>query len=585
MLASAPYGVRVDFNLPAQMRDGTVLRANVYRPDDGGSGTYPVLLTRLPYGKDLPSGSNVLDPVQAALRGYVVVVQDVRGTFNSGGEWLPLAHESADGADTVAWAASLPGANGIVGMYGASYYGFTQWAAAKERPAALRAMAPMITWDEPDDGVMSRDGVLELGLQAAWNLQTGFDQLARRHRGNLPALGAAYRTLVREMDALPVAGYAELPLEGFGPLARADMAEPMDYYVARLHERAAAETATVSSAYEHVNMPVLHIGGWYDVFLNGTLRNFNGMRQRGNPHQRLLIGPWTHGNVGHVLGDLDFGFGASGVLMDLQIDLMRYQLQFFDRWLKDERNGFDATAPVKYFLMGSNQWKSANTWPPEEAGERKWYLSSGGHANSAHGDGVLSPELPENDESDTYVYDPANPVPTIGGATLMHPLFRAGPRDQRPIESRTDVLVYTSAPLNSLLEVAGPVRVDLFVATDAPDTDFVARLVDVYPDGAAVNITDGIVRMRFREGRWTTAAPLVPGYVYGISIDLWATGIVFLTGHRLRVDITSSNFPRWERNLNMGEDNLRATEMRRAHQTILHDREHPSCLVLSVIPK
>lgn len=585
MLAQAPYGVRVDFNVPATMRDGTVLRANVYRPDDGGAGSYPVLLTRLPYGKDLPSGSNVLDPVQAARRGYIVVVQDVRGTFTSGGDWQPLANEDGDGADTVAWAAKLPGANGTVGMYGASYYGFTQWAAAKAQPAALRAMAPMIAWDEPHDGVISRGGVMELGLQASWNLQMGFDQLARRHRGDLRALGPAYYTLVREMNRLPAAGYAELPLANFPPLVRAGVAEPMDYYVGRLHEPAVAEPARVTGAYEHLDVPVLHIGGWYDVFLNGTLRNFAGMRQHGHAHQRLLIGPWTHGNVSHVLGDLDFGFAASGAMMDLQIDLMSYQLQFFDRWLKDAQNGLDATPPVKYFVMGANVWKYASAWPPEGVIEQRWYLHSGGHANSVQGDGALTREQPGEEERDSYVYDPSAPVPTVGGATLMHPQFRAGPRDQRSVEARSDVLVFTSALLETPLEVTGPVRVELYVATNVPDTDFVARLVDVHPDGTAINVCDGITRMRYREGQWTEAAPLNAGAVYRISVDLWTTATVLLAGHRLRLDVTSSNFPRWERNLNTGRDNLRTTEMRTARQSIFHDRDHPSYVALSVMPQ
>lgn len=585
MLAQAPFGVRVEFNVPATMRDGTILRANVYRPDDGGAGTYPVLLTRLPYGKDLPSGSNVLDPVQAARRGYVVVVQDVRGTFASGGAWLPLANEMEDGVDTVAWAATLPGANGEVGTYGASYYGFTQWAAAKGRPAALRAMAPMIAWDDPDNGVMSRGGVMELGLQASWNLQTGFDQLSRRYRGDLPALGAAFYALNRELNSLPESGYAELPVAHFGPLARAGMAEPLDHYIERLHDREGAEPATVTSTYETLDVPVLHIGGWYDVFLNGTLRNFAGMRERGRAHQRLLIGPWTHGNVSHVLGELDFGFAASGALMDLQIDLMSYQLAFFDRWLKQVSNGSDAMPPVRYFLMGTNVWKSATAWPPEGLEQQRWYLHSGGHAATAQGDGTLSREQPGDEGADSFVYDPANPVPTIGGATLMHPLFRAGPRDQRSIESRPDVLVFTSPPLETPLEVTGPVSVELHVATDAPDTDFVARLVDVYPDGMAITVTDGITRMRHRAGRWTPAEPLRAGEPYRITVDLWATAIVFLPGHRLRLEVTSSSFPRWERNLNTGADNLRTTAMRPARQTILHDREHAAFLALSVLPQ
>lgn len=583
MLAQAPYGVRVEFNVPATMPDGTILRANVYRPDDGGAGTYPVLLTRLPYGKDLPLGSSVLDPVQAARRGYIVAVQDVRGTFASGGAWLPLANETEDGAPSVEWAASLPGANGIVGMYGASYYGFTQWAAAKGRPAALRAMAPMIAWDNPDNGVVSRGGVIELGLQTAWNLQTGFDQLARRHRGDMPALSAAFSTLVRELNGLPPAGYAELPVQHFGPLARAGVAEPLDYYFERVHDQRAMAPATVTPAYETLDVPVLHIGGWYDVFLSGTLRNFMGMRERGHRDQRLLIGPWTHGNFSHVLGEVDFGFAASGAMMDLKSDLMSYQLAFFDRWLKNVPNGSDRELPVKYFLMGANVWKSATTWPPEGATEQRWYLHSDGRANTAQGDGSLRPEPPENEPADTFHYDPANPMPTIGGATLMHPLFRAGPRDQRPIERRADVLVFTSRELDGPLQVAGPVRVELDVATDAPDTDFVARLVDVYPDGTAITVTDGITRMRYRGGRWAHTEPLRAGEVYHIVVDLWATAIVFLPGHRLRLDVTSSSFPRWERNLNTGADNLRTTEIRVARQAVYHDSEHASFLALPVL--
>lgn len=585
MLAQAPYGVRVTFNVPTTMRDGTVLRANIYRPDDGGTGTYPVLLTRLPYGKDLPGGSNVLDPVQAARRGYVVVVQDVRGTFTSEGAWLPLTNETDDGEDTVAWASTLPGANGTVGMYGASYYGFTQWAAAKRWPPALCAMAPMISWDEPDDGVVSRGGVLELGLQASWNLQTGFDQLARRHRGDVPALAAAFQRLAGEINGLPSSGYAELPIAHFGPLSRAGMAEPLDYSVERLHLPEAAEPATISTAYEKLDIPVLHIGGWYDVFLNGTLRNFTEMRAHGKERQQLLIGPWTHGNVSHVLGDVDFGFAASGGLMDLQFDLMSYQLRFFDRWLKDSANGLDAAPPVRYFLMGANVWKNSSVWPPEGVAEQRWYLHSQGHANSASGDGTLSTQRPGDEESDGFEYNPANPVPAIGGATLMHPLFRAGPRDQRSIEARSDVLVFTSEPLDTPLEVTGAVHVVLHVATDAPDTDFVARLVDVHADGTAITITDGITRMRYRAGRWERSDPLRSGESYRIEVDLWATAIVFLPGHQLRLDVTSSSFPRWERNLNTGADNLRTTEMRTARQTILHDREHPSYLALSVMPR
>ncbi|MGH2515570.1 MAG: CocE/NonD family hydrolase, partial [Ktedonobacterales bacterium] len=354
MVPRTQTAVRIDFDVPATMRDSTLLRANVYRPDDGGAGTYPVLLTRLPYGKDLPMGSNVLDPAQTARRGYIVAVQDVRGTFSSDGKWFPLLNEEPDGADAVAWAASLPGSNGNVGMYGASYFGFTQWAAAGERPTALKAMAPMIAWDHPDDGVASRGGVLELGLQGNWHLLTGLDQLARRHRGNPQAIGRSFFSLVGELNRLPEAGYAELPLASFGPLARLGLDEAVNYTIANGGDPTAAQPGSALHAYERADIPMLHIGGWYDVFLNGTLRNFASMRRLGRLGQRLLIGPWTHGNVSAVQGELDFGFAASGALVDLQFDLMTYQLTFFDRWLKELPNGWENGPAIKYFVMGAN---------------------------------------------------------------------------------------------------------------------------------------------------------------------------------------------------------------------------------------
>ena len=587
MMPQAPFGVRVEYDVPATMRDGTVLRANVYRPDDGGAGSYPVLLTRLPYGKDLPLGHSVLEPGQAARRGYVVVVQDARGTFTSDGEWFPLVHEGPDGADTVAWAATLPGSNGSVAMYGVSYFGHTQLAAAAQHPPALRALAPMMTWadaDDPTAGILTRNGVLELGAQGGWNLEMGLDQLVRRHRGDPETLGKAVYGLVREIDNLPRGGYAELPLDRFGPLARMDLEAPLYSSIHNRHDATYTQQARISNAYA-LGVPALHIGGWYDIFLNGTLRNFAAMRDNGGAAQYLLIGPWTHGNVNRAQGDLDFGFASSGALMDLRIDLMSQQLQFFDRWLKDAQNGFDTHPAVKYFVMGANIWKSSDTWPPAESEPQEWYLHSQGRANSAAGDGVLSRERPSDESADVYMYDPEQPVPTIGGATMLPSILRPGPRDQRSIEQRHDVLVYTSAPLDQPLEVVGPVSVMLYVASDAPDTDFVARLVDVYPDGSAITVTDGVMRMSHREGPDAVVPPLEPSQVYAIGVDLWSTGLMFLPGHRVRLDVTSSSFPRWERNLNTGENSATSTEMRMARQSVLHNAGHPSRVVLSAIAR
>lgn len=575
-------GVRAEFDAPSRMRDGVTLRANIYRPDDAAAGTYPVLLTRMPYGKDLLLGSSVLDPAQAARRGYIVVVQDVRGTFTSEGDWYPLRHEAEDGVDTVAWAAQLPGSNGAVGMYGASYFGQTQWAAASAGAAALRALAPMITWADGEEAAL-RDGVLEWGTQASWLLQQGLGQMVRRHRADPQALGRGIVAVTQAYDALARGGYDHLPLDQFPTLAALDLISPL---TATIQARDTGDFTGVPRGpqqYDRINLPMLHVGGWYDVFLKGTLKNFTEMRQRGVAGQHLVIGPWTHGRVDPLIGDVYFGVASSGALLDYQIDLQSLHLDFFDRWLAGRRPArFDGHPPVKYFLMGANVWKAAQTWPPEGFIERRWYLHSAGHANTATGDGALSLDGPQAEPADTYVYDPTNPTPTIGGATLMQSVYRAGPIDQSSVERRPDVLVYTSEPLVEPVEVTGQITVNLYVASDAPDTDFVARLVDVSPDGAAIPLADGVTRMRYRQGVDHAADPLNAGEVYPISIDLWATANVFLPGHRIRVDVTSSSFPRWERNLNTGYSNAATTETRAAHQTILHDAAHASHVALPV---
>lgn len=581
MMPEPQLGVKVDFDVPATMRDGVTLRANVYRPDDGGAATYPVLLTRLPYGKDLPLGSSSLDPAQAARRGYIVVVQDVRGTFTSEGAWYPFKYEVEDGEDTVAWAARLPGSNGVVGMYGASYFGQTQWLAA--HAPELRAIAPMITWANREESAL-RDGVIEWGVQASWLLQQGLGQVVRAFSNDRQALGKAVYSVVKAYDTLPRDGYGALPLEGFAPLHTFGLDAPLNDAIAARDSGDFSGVPHGPQDYDHVDLPALHIGGWYDIFLKGTLTNFSEMQRRGRQGQYLLIGPWSHGNTNPLIGEVYFGMASSGALVDYQIDLMSLQLAFFDRWLGGKPGLFDQQPPVKYFVMGANIWKASATWPPAEATAQRWYLHSAGHANTATGDGALTPEAPAAEPADHFSYDPQAPVPTVGGATLMHSVYRAGPIDQAWVERRDDVLVFTSAAFERPLEVAGPVSVTLHIVSDAPDTDFVARLVDVYPDGRAVPLTDGIARMRYRDGMQTPAEPLSADQSYQITIDLWATSVMFLPGHRIRVDVTSSSFPRWERNLNTGESSGASTEMRIAHQTILHDADHPSFVSLPVMP-
>jgi putative CocE/NonD family hydrolase len=550
----------VELDVAVPMRDGTRLRANVYRP--AGDGRHPVLLTRLPYGKDLPLGVQVLDPVQATRRGYAVVVQDTRGRFQSEGEFEPFRSEDVDGYDTVQWAAAEPWSDGNVGFYGASYFGQTQWAAASLRPPALKAMVPFITWSEPLDGTFGRGGALEFGTSASWTLQMALNVAMRKHAADRAAMAQAVRAIVDDYDRLAAETYWELPLRDFAPLKRAQAPNAINLNLDSLADPALADHLRVN--HDRVEVPTLNAGGWYDIFLQGTIDNFNAMRRRGIP-TKLLIGPWSHSGGTNPVGELNFGFGSQLVFIDLRMDFQGLQLRWFDHWLKGVDTGMLAEPPVKIFVMGLNRWRDEQEFPLARAVEEDIFLREGGR---------LDRGAPEGDErADEFDYDPASPVPTLGGATLLTPEFRSGPYDQRRIEERGDVLVYTGGEFARDVEVTGPVKVTLFACSTSPSTDFVARLCDVYPDGRSINLTDGIVRVR--------ATPNEPAEHL---IDLWATSNLFRAGHRLRLQVTSSSFPRWDRNLNAGEPPGTGSEPRVARQTILHDRAHPSRVTISVVP-
>jgi uncharacterized protein len=568
-LVMTEQSIVVDFDVAVPMRDGTRLRANVYRP---AQGRWPVLLTRLPYGKDLPIGASLLDPVQAARRGYAVFIQDTRGRFASEGEFRPYEAEADDGFDTIAWAAEQAYADGQVGMYGASYFGFTQWSAALKQPPALKAMVPVVTWCDPLNGVVFRGGAMELGSAAAWGLMMGLDQVVRRHRADPRMLGAAIASLCGEIDQLGRSGYASLPLADFGPMRRQPVMPSFFDVVQKPLDPVVLDALTIAGKQHSVDVPTFNVGGWYDIFLADTLRNFVEMRRLGRP-AKLLIGPWTHSGRGNPVGELNFGFGSQQSFINLQADLGSMQLRWFDHWLKGIDTGMLGEAPVRLFVMGANVWRDEQEWPLRRAVETPFYLRASGG---------LSMQAPDADAPDSYAYDPRNPVPTHGGALLISPEFALGPVDQRAIEARQDVLTFTSEPLAEDLEVTGPVSVQLWACSTAPDTDFVARLVDVHPNGRAYNLTDGIVRARYRDG--LTASLLEPGRVYRFTIDLWATSNLFKAGHCVRLQITSSNFPRWDRNPNTGHAFGADDELCAARQTVLHDREHPSCVVLPIVP-
>ncbi|MFK0283119.1 CocE/NonD family hydrolase [Streptomyces sp. NPDC090499] len=556
--------MEIEFDLPAKMRDGTVLYADVYRPTTDGP--WPVLLHRTPYGRR-SAVMTILDPFEAVSRGYMVVHQDTRGSSQSEGEWLPFGYEVDDGYDTVRWAAALPGSSGVVGMFGGSYTGNTQWAAAVAAPPELRAIIPQVTWSDPSDGLYFRGGVIELGLYGAWSLQTGAAQLARRVAEDPAGVMAALPALIADYDGLAPRSYWELPAGALPAIARGGFP---DIGVERaLADPSSAEGATIHGKHDRVEVPAFNVAGWYDIFLQGTLDNHVAMAGHGKP-SRLVVGPWTHvppaGPDGVMAGEVNFGLASMRQMLGLSTSLDQLQLRWYDHWLKEIDNGVNDEAPVKIFVMGVNEWRDENEWPLARAVDTPWHLRA---------DGGLTQTPPTTDEApDSYVYDPADPVITRGGTLVMTGEFPAGAFDQRVVEERADVLVYTTEPLSEDIEVTGRIRMRLHAATDAPSTDWVVRLCDVDTDNVSRNISDGVLRIHG-----------TPGEPAEHEIDLWSTSNVFLAGHRIRIQITSSNFPRWDRNLNTGEPSQTATAMRTAQQTIFHDSARPSRIVLPVIPR
>ncbi|WP_246101524.1 CocE/NonD family hydrolase [Streptomyces cyaneus] len=522
-----------------------------------------MLLSRLPYGKQMALAIAVLDPLAAARRGFMVILQDTRGRFASEGEWEPLTYEESDGYDTVRWAAALPGANGSVGMLGASYFGNIQWMAALSKPPELKAIAPMVTWSDPDDGLWTRGGAIELGTTVTWSLLHGADTLMRRHRTDPAALVAGVGGLVRDVDGLASGGYAELPAGRFPAFARHDLPE-LGYERSR-REPDWARSSRVAGRHDEVDLPTFQVGGWYDIFTQGTLDNFTAMRRAGRP-ATLIMGPWSHANQQHVIGDVNFGFGANSAFMGMRGPLHGLQLDWFQRTIGDGEALEPDTGRVLLFVMGIDQWREETEWPLSRAVDTDFHLRA---------DGRLTQEPPAvAEQAEEFTYDPMDPVPTTGGALLMTDEFRPGPLDQRDVEAREDVLVFTTEPLAEDVEVTGRVKAVLFAATDGPSTDWVARLCDVDENGVSRNVADGIVRVR----------AATPGEAAEHVVDLWSTSIVFRTGHRIRVQITSSNFPRWDRNLNTGEPEENATTARVARQQVFHDPARPSRIVLPVVP-
>ncbi len=558
--------VLLDKAIRVETRDGEQLATDVYRPDVREQ--LPALVQRVPYGRDVARIVDFSLAVQRALEaGYVVVVQDVRGRGASSGAFTPFLDDRNDGADTIAWAARQPWCNGRVGLFGGSYGGATQWAAARERPPALAALAPFVATPDCYDGWIYRTGVFELGFNLHWTLRNiAPGEAARSGNGTREAVIAANDETEALYERLPVAD--QPVLAGVTDYYREWAAEP---------EPTGRWGGLVPG--DPVGVPVLSIGGWYDVFQRGSLR---GYELGPSGRRRLVMGPWAHGVFGGTFVDQAYGIRADSAL----VDLTSMQLRWFDRWLKDEANDVEHDSPVSVFVLGANTWRDERDWPPPDVEFVDYFFHSHGHANTLDGDGMLTAQPPTAEPADMLRYDPNTPVPTWGGATFLpglHLAANAGPRDQRTIEQREDVLCFTSEPLDEPLLVIGPVEAFVYVSSPAPDLDLTATLVDVEPDGRAINVTDGIARARYRDSR---ASPtlLRPGTTYELRIDLGGAACLFRRGHRIRVDISGGSFPRYDRNPQTGEAPGHAVRLQAATHTIHHDAAHASRIVLPVVP-
>ncbi len=572
--------VLIERDVACELRDGTLLRADVYRPS--AEGRYPVLLLRTPYSKGLWQFTHLtLDPVRAAEAGYVVVIQDVRGRWASGGdEFDPYRDEFDDGYDTVQWAAALPYADGRVGAYGVSYMGGTAWQAAVAAPPALRAIAPTTAPNDQFIDLGWRGGAFLWGTQIMWYLQAVGPSALIRAKMGTPDFVASFVRLVDEADDFDT-WVRHLPPRTFPPARPEDPFAPAFFEAMRHPARSEHHRArSVYDRHHEVQVPALIVAGWHDLLLGSDLAHYTQMKtsaatEEARERTRMIIGPWTHGMFLNVVGDLDFGLRSSGFFLDLREDLTALNLRWFGQRLKGVSSGIDEEPPVKLFVQGLNRWRYEDAWPLARAVPTPWYLGANGR---------LGPEPPGADEPpDTYVYDPQDPCPTRGGTLLLPRTYPAGPVDQTPILGRPDVLVYSSEPLSKDMEVTGPVKATLYAATSAPDTDWVVKLCDVAPDGRTLNVCDGILRARYRAS-WEAPTLVEPDAVERYDIDLWATSWLFRAGHRIRVLLTSSDFPRYDRNPNTGDLGVEASTTVPARQRIFHDAGRASHITLPVIP-
>ncbi len=545
----------VQEDVMVSLRDGVRLATDIYRPD--APGTFPAVIVRLPYNKEpareIKFGRFTFRPgILFAQRGLVLITQDVRGRYASEGDFYAFGNEREDSEDVLKWLNEQDWFNGDLGAMGPSYLGYTQWALAPNAGDTLKCMAPMVVSADLRE-MFYRGGAVSLMSGGGWAVDVG-----EHEDGDIPD---EFKT-----------GMWHLPLHEVDDASGSDV----DFYndwVAHPMRDVYWDHLDIRREIPNITTPALLMGGWYDLAAGCMLEDYIALRKSAGSeaarNPRLIMGPWVHGDQ---RGDRDFGEEAGPML------LVPKMFNWNDYWLRGV--GKLPEKPVSIFVMGINQWRDEDDWPLERAVYTPYYLHSGGGANTANGDGVLNEMAGASGSPvDSYTYDPANPVPSVGGCFMGKGM---GPMKQQDVESREDVLVYTSGPMPAPLEITGPVRCVLYAATSCEDTDFTVRLCDVSPDGTSINLVEGIVRGRFREEGNDT--PLTPGEVYRYEIDLWATSNVFLKGHQMRVQVSSSNFPQFDRNTNLYGPFAQQAEYITAEQTIYHNEQYPSHIILPVIP-
>ena len=566
-------------DVPATMRDGTVLRADVYRPQTRDA--VPVILMRTQYGKsEAQAGSRYQAPDWFASQCYLVVVQDIRGQGASGGTFSEFTHDQNDGYDSVEWAAALPGSNGKVGMYGSSYVGATQWLAAVTAPPHLVTIVPANTASDYYDGWTYEGGEFRLAFVQPWAIGS-IAKTAAMNRNDQPTvdeLTAAADDPTRWLDFRP---FKDLP-----PMQPNNPAVAPWYFDWIRHSSRDDfwRQFSIRDRYPAVTVPVLNFEGWYDAFLAGGVENFAGMVARGGSdtartNQRLVIGPWDHVDWGRPDSEPAPVLKAIGAVANSPINSL--MLDWYDHFLKGKENGVAGKPRVDYFLMGANVWKTASGWPLPQTRPTTYYLAGLGGADRK---GLLVETPPNAEAPDVYTYDPSFPAPSLGGHSCCGAQSGPqGPYDQTPAEQRSDVLVYSSAPLSHDTEVTGPTTVELWAQSSAIDTDFTAKLTVVKPDGEVINLNNGILRTSFRDSL-SKPATTPPNQPVAYRIQIWPTSYEYRAGDRIRLEISSSDYPQFAPNPNTGEPFGQSTATVPATQTILHDATHPSSITLPVIP-